>query len=81
MMEARILAVVFDLDGLVLDTETPDYLSWREVYEQFGRDLTIEAWAGVVGRRDVDLYAPLRARGADVAVIREACAHRLAVLI
>jgi len=80
-MEAHILAVVFDLDGLVLDTETPDYLRWKEVYEQFGLDLTIEAWAGVVGRRDVDLYAPLRARGADVAAIREACDHRLAVLI
>ncbi len=25
------LGVIFDLDGMILDTETPDYLSWNEI--------------------------------------------------
>lgn len=50
-------AIIFDLDGLVLDSETPDYLSWKEVYARHGLDLTVEDWAAVVGRRDIDLAA------------------------
>ncbi len=73
-------AVIFDLDGLVLDSETPDYLSWKEVYARHGLDLTVQDWAGVVGRRDIDLYAPLRERNADAATEGEARRRRLAAL-
>lgn len=73
-------AVIFDLDGLILDSETPDYLSWKEVYARHGLDLTVQDWAGVVGRRDIDLYAPLRERNADIASEGEARRRRLATL-
>jgi beta-phosphoglucomutase-like phosphatase (HAD superfamily) len=29
-------AVIFDFDGLILDTETTDYESWRCVYQSHG---------------------------------------------
>ncbi|BDI31050.1 hypothetical protein CCAX7_31010 [Capsulimonas corticalis] len=45
-----IKAIIFDFDGLVLDTETPEYLAWRDTYQNFGFDLPIEAWAAVIGR-------------------------------
>lgn len=43
-------ALIFDFDGLILDTETPDFHSWREVYEAHGVELTIGAWADCVGK-------------------------------
>ena len=49
-MSARVLrAVVFDFDGLILDTEEPVYLSWLEVYQAHGEDLPFERWVQIVG--------------------------------
>ena len=42
-------ALIFDFDGLILDTETPDYLSWQEVYQDYGLDLPLELWLTAVG--------------------------------
>jgi len=42
-------AVVFDFDGLILDTETPDYDSWCEVFAAHGCELPIAVWAQAVG--------------------------------
>ena len=44
-----IRAIVFDFDGLILDTETPDYLSWKAVYESFGCELPLPLWQGNIG--------------------------------
>ncbi|MGQ0551309.1 MAG: HAD family hydrolase [Armatimonadota bacterium] len=79
-MSGNLQAVVFDLDGLILDSETPDYLSWKEVYARHGLELTVRDWAAVVGRRDVDLDAPLRERNADVDAEREVRRRRLTAL-
>ena len=43
-------ALVFDFDGLILETERPDYQSWREVYQEHGQDLTMTVWGDVIGR-------------------------------
>jgi HAD superfamily hydrolase (TIGR01509 family) len=43
-------AVVFDFDGLILDTESTDFQSWQEVYLAHGCDLRLEVWADCVGR-------------------------------
>jgi len=48
-MPGRIDAVIFDFDGLVLDTETVVYESWRRVYRAHGHDLPIEAWIAHLG--------------------------------
>src|SRR5260370_3270407 len=44
-----IRAIVFDFDGLILDTEEPVYRSWLEVYEEHGEELPFERWVQIVG--------------------------------
>ena len=44
-----IKALVFDFDGLILDTETPDYQSWSEIYEEYEVTLPLEKWASHIG--------------------------------
>ena len=45
-----IKALLFDFDGLILDTETPDYESWRETFAEHGAELTLEEWSDCIGR-------------------------------
>ncbi|HEV2983645.1 MAG TPA: HAD-IA family hydrolase [Vicinamibacterales bacterium] len=42
-------AVIFDFDGVVLDSETPEFESHRRVYEECGAELTREEWCGQIG--------------------------------
>ena len=42
-------AIIFDFDGLILDTETPQYQSWQEVYQSHGCYLPLEKWAPLLG--------------------------------
>lgn len=44
-----IRALVFDFDGLILDTEGPVYRSWVEVYQAHGEELPFERWIQIVG--------------------------------
>jgi len=37
-------AVVFDFDGIVLDSETAEYESHRRIYERCGASLTVGEW-------------------------------------
>jgi HAD superfamily hydrolase (TIGR01509 family) len=41
--------VIFDFDGLILDTETPDFDSWQEVYAEHGVELPLSVWADCIG--------------------------------
>jgi len=42
-------ALIFDFDGLIVDTEVAEFEAWREVYAGHGAELTLEVWADVVG--------------------------------
>ena len=42
-------ALVFDFDGLVVNTEEPGFVSWRELYHEFGQTLTLEDWTAATG--------------------------------
>jgi len=42
-------AIVFDFDGLILDTEEPIYRSWLEVYTAHGQELPFDRWMQTVG--------------------------------
>ncbi len=42
-------AFIFDFDGLILDTETPEYLVWQNVYNEHGHELPHEEWARIIG--------------------------------
>ena len=44
-----IRALLFDFDGLIVDTETPSYASWAEVYREHGRELPMERWVTIIG--------------------------------
>jgi HAD superfamily hydrolase (TIGR01509 family) len=44
-----IRALIFDFDGLILETEEPIYRSWKEVYEARGVALPFELWVKTVG--------------------------------
>src|SRR6266849_4721275 len=48
-MRKMIRAIIFDFDGLILETEGPIYQSWLEVYQALGEDLPFEKWVHTVG--------------------------------
>jgi HAD superfamily hydrolase (TIGR01509 family) len=43
-------ALVFDFDGLIIDTEGPVYESWADVYRRHGQELSLEFWKTIIGR-------------------------------
>lgn len=45
----RIKALIFDFDGLILDTETPDYQVWQAIYREHGFELPPDEWGKIVG--------------------------------
>ena|SRR5487761_389324 len=51
-----IRAIVFDFDGLILDTEEPVYRSWLEVYEAHGETLPFERWVQIVGSTTIEFH-------------------------
>lgn len=70
-----IRGLIFDFDGLILETEGPDYQSWRELYGEYGCTLPLDRWVTLIGTAEhgFDPYAELEAqlgRAVDRAVIR-----------
>ena len=45
--------VIFDFDGLILDTESPEFTSWRDIFSEHGCVLSLEDWAVCIGTADV----------------------------
>jgi len=50
-----IKALLFDFDGLMIDTEWSIYLSWQELYQSCGARLNMTEWLKVVGTIDDEL--------------------------
>ena len=44
-----IKGLIFDFDGLILDTEEPSFSAWVQMYNEYGVNLDIQAWAGGLG--------------------------------
>jgi len=42
-------AVIFDFDGVILDSETAAFESHRRIYQRCGASLTVEEWCGQIG--------------------------------
>ena len=42
-------ALIFDFDGLILDTETPEYIVWQNIYQEHGFELPHEEWGKIIG--------------------------------
>jgi HAD superfamily hydrolase (TIGR01509 family) len=56
-----IRGLIFDFDGLILETEGPVYQSWCELYESQGERMPWDFWASQIGVAEgtVDLFGKL----------------------
>ncbi len=41
--------LIFDCDGLIVDTEGPEYQTWRELFQAYNTDLQLADWVQCVG--------------------------------
>jgi HAD superfamily hydrolase (TIGR01509 family) len=80
-----IRALIFDFDGLILDTESPEYQSWREIYQSYGCDLPFAKWSECIGTANVfdpyDYLAELSGKAIDRAALQQERRARFAKLI
>jgi len=42
-------ALIFDFDGLILDTETPEMQVWQDIYTRHGQPFSVQTWGQIVG--------------------------------
>ena len=54
-----IKALVFDFDGLILETEGPVYQSWSDLYASYGLTLSLSDWLTTIGTQEAD-FDPAR---------------------
>jgi HAD superfamily hydrolase (TIGR01509 family) len=59
-------SVIFDFDGIIIDSETPEYESHRRIFERHGVPLTTGEWCGQIG---------VWTEGHDERWFRELCAR------
>jgi len=45
-------ALIFDFDGLLVDTESTALRSWQELYDAWGQALPLDSWATTIGTWD-----------------------------
>ena len=45
----KIKALLFDFDGLILDTETTEFRVWQSIYREYGQEMLPETWGQVIG--------------------------------
>jgi beta-phosphoglucomutase-like phosphatase (HAD superfamily) len=58
-----IRALLFDFDGLLVDTESPSFAAWADVYREHGHELTLDTWSAAIGTLDgFDPFADLEGR-------------------
>jgi HAD superfamily hydrolase (TIGR01509 family) len=56
-----IRALIFDFDGSILDTESPDLLAWQAVFDEHGVTMPRERWSQSIGSsaEHYDIHAHL----------------------
>jgi len=71
-----IKALIFDFDGLILDTETTDFRVWQSIYREYGQEMLPETWGQVIGGYGISDFdgavhlAKLVGDGVDVEKLR-----------
>ena len=48
-MLMTIKGLIFDFDGLILDTETPDFSAWQQIFTSYKAELPLEKWEACIG--------------------------------
>ncbi len=80
-----IQALIFDFDGLILDTEGPEFRTWQEIYRAHGAELSLSTYAVAIGTLNAfDPYAELErqlGRPIDREAVREERRRRTGELI
>jgi len=46
--------LIFDFDGLILETEEPVYLSWEELYQEYNCRLPLDKWTSIIGTNEME---------------------------
>jgi HAD superfamily hydrolase (TIGR01509 family) len=46
---SAIKALVFDFDGLIVDTEVPIFRAWQRIYREHGQELPLDQWLTIIG--------------------------------
>ena len=59
--------IVFDFDGVILDTETPLYESWEAMFVRYGTHLEMETFARYIGGAEYFDFHALLERGVYIA--------------
>ncbi len=60
-----IKALVFDFDGLIVDTEVPIFRAWQRIYREHGQELPLDRWLTIIGTSTGD-FDPVRELGERV---------------
>ena len=47
--------ILFDFDGLILDTEMPIFQVWKRKFKEYGQELLLEEWAQILGKSNEEL--------------------------
>jgi HAD superfamily hydrolase (TIGR01509 family) len=77
-----IQALIFDFDGLILDTETPEVQIWQDLYSLYGQEFPLDEWVRTVVGSTVSNLDPvvelekLTGRSLDRPALHEK-AHRI----
>lgn len=76
MSEPKPFAVIFDFDGLIVDSETPEFEAHRQIFAEHGVELTPDEWRGEVGiwsatRNWFAKLAEITGRPVDPVALRE----------
>jgi len=45
----NIKGLIFDFDGLILDTETPDVIAWQQIYAKYGYEFDFYSYSPAIG--------------------------------
>ncbi|MCX6018291.1 MAG: HAD family hydrolase [Chloroflexi bacterium] len=65
-------ALIFDFDGTILDTETPEFYIWQQIYRDHGTELALQEWVlGVGAIGAFDPYEALQQRAPDLVLNRD----------
>ena len=76
----HVAALIFDFDGLIVDSETPGFQAWSEVYATHGCSLPFDRYSACIGTiGGFDLHAYLEeqsGRSLDRATLEKACNTR-----